>query len=167
MKHNKQLVKKDEGQTPSLWDPFQAEQDLDATLLGHWIGLPFFGHHHHHHVHVPDVSGGQSFIPAVTVAEDDKEFVLSADLPGLEKKELKVEINDGILTMRGEHCEKTRGKDKGSPGQERYFGFQRSFVVPEGVKTGGVKASYKGGTLKVVLPRAKEMKKTTLEIDIT
>ncbi|MBI5882752.1 MAG: Hsp20/alpha crystallin family protein [Elusimicrobia bacterium] len=169
MKHTKQLVKKTESETPTFWDPFQEISDMSSALTGHWIGLPFLGHHHHHHhVHVPDVVGGRQWLPEVSVKETEKEIILSADLPGMNKKGLKVEVTDGILTLSGERTERKQSKDKGCVSEEQCCGsFQRSFSLPEDVKAKDVKASYKDGLLRVCLPRTKETKETSRKIEIS
>ncbi|MFA6317714.1 MAG: Hsp20/alpha crystallin family protein [Elusimicrobiota bacterium] len=118
-------------------------------------------------MHIPDTVGSRTWVPPVEVKETDKEYILCADLPGLTKKDIKVSLDEGVLTLRGERQEKKESKDKGYLMQEQYYGsFQRSFVLPDNVKAKDVKASYKDGLLQVILPRTKETKQTSREVEI-
>lgn len=105
--------------------------------------------------------------PAVEVKEDDKNYYLEAETPGLTEKELEVAIEDGILTLKGERKTETEKKEGKVHRTERYYGyFSRSFGIPEDVKAEKVTAFYENGVLKLTLPKGEEAKPKRVEIKI-
>ena len=103
--------------------------------------------------------------PRVNVLEGDGDYTVTAELPGLDEKELKVELNDGRLTIEGE--KKAERNDEASDFHlvERTFGtFKRTFQVPKDVNVDGIDASFKNGVLAVTLPKKEEAKKTVKKI---
>lgn len=92
------------------------------------------------------------FQPESEVTETDEQFVLSLDLPGLNREDIKVEVNNNILSISGER--KERGQ------------FSRSFKVPNTVRTDKVQASYENGVLELSLPKAEIAKPRTIEIKV-
>jgi HSP20 family protein len=114
-------------------------------------------------VQVPTMFGeGGTWVPAFDISENDKEFVVSAEIPGIDSKDLEVTFSDGVLKVKGE---KKREKEENGDNihrVERYYGsFQRSFVVPVKVEEDKVEATYKDGVLTLTMPKAekKEIKK--------
>jgi len=92
--------------------------------------------------------------PAVDVAETDKSYEITAELPGLDEKNVEVKFADGVLTIKGEKREEKEEKKKDYYLSERNFGsFQRSFQVPDGVDTDKIEAAFKNGVLSVTLPK--------------
>jgi len=90
--------------------------------------------------------------PSVEVSETDKEVKVTADLPGLEEKDIDVELANGVLAIRGE--KKTESEDKDRLFSERYYGrFERRIPVDE-VEQDKVNASFKNGVLTVTLPKS-------------
>lgn len=166
MKNKKALAKKGEGNEPVFWDPFREIDDVNDALGGFFTGLPFA--HHHHHLHDIDAYGGRLWVPAIDVKETRKEYLISAELPGLDKKDLGVDLRDGVLTLSGRRGEEGESNDDGCLRRERHVeSFQRSFVLPEGVKAGGVRAAYKDGKLKVVVPKSKGVKPTAKKVSVS
>ena len=105
--------------------------------------------------------------PAVDVAEKEKEYEVTAELPGMEEKDIDVKFADGVLTIKGEKHEEKEEKRKDYYLSERRFGsFQRSFQVPEGVDADKIEASFKNGVLTVVLPKTAEAQKREKKIAI-
>jgi len=93
-------------------------------------------------------------IPAVDVVETDKEIEITAELPGLEEKDVQVNIADNILTIRGEKKAEKEEKDKNYRLIERSYGaFSRTLELPAGVNADAIKASIDKGVLKVVVPK--------------
>jgi HSP20 family protein len=92
--------------------------------------------------------------PAVDVKESDSSFTLTADIPVLTKKEVKVNVTDNVLTICGERIVQNE-KDSGNfHYRERHFGtFNRSFNLPETVKEDDISASFKNGILTINLPK--------------
>jgi len=100
------------------------------------------------------------------IRETDKEYIIEADLPGVRKEDIKLELRDGILTIGVEKNEQIDEKRDNYIRKERRYGsFCRSFSV-DGVRQEDVTASYKDGVLTVNLPKSEEVKKKTHRIDI-
>ncbi len=101
--------------------------------------------------------------PQVDVSETDKEISLTADLPGVDEKDIKVTLDRDILTIEAEKNEEKDEKDKQYHLSERRFGkFTRSFRLPEsGVKEDDIKASFKNGVLKLTLPKTEPAESTS------
>ena len=105
--------------------------------------------------------------PAVDIAEREKEYEITAELPGMEEKNIDVKFADGVLTIKGEKQEEKEEKKKNYYLSERRFGsFQRSFQVPEGVDADKIDASFKNGVLTVILPKSPEAQKREKKIAI-
>ena len=101
---------------------------------------------------------GQSWTPAVDVNETETEFFLSADMPGLDKKDVSVDIHDGIITIKGERDIDNEKSTDGYRIRERQLGsFNRSFRLPDNVNEDKVAAKFKNGVLTVTLPKTKEI----------
>jgi HSP20 family protein len=99
----------------------------------------------------------KSFHPSVEIEEKDKSFELVAELPGLTKKDINVEVKEGILTISGEHKSEKEENKKGIRYSERRFGsFSRSFNLPEDVDADKIKAEFKDGLLLLSIPKAPE-----------
>jgi HSP20 family protein len=105
--------------------------------------------------------------PAVDIAEGDKEYEITAELPGMEERDIDVKYADGVLTIKGEKKEETEEKRKDYYISERRFGsFQRSFQVPAGIEADKIDASFKNGVLTVTLPKSVEAQKREKKIEI-
>jgi HSP20 family protein len=105
--------------------------------------------------------------PAVDIAEKDKEYEITAELPGLDESNVEVKFADGLLTIKGEKREEKEEKKKDFYLSERRFGsFQRSFQVPEGVDADKIVASFKDGVLTVTLPKSPDAQKKEKKIAI-
>lgn len=115
------------------------------------------------------VSGGvakRAFHPAIDIAEDKEEFVLRAELPGVSKENLKVEVKEKHLLLSGEK----RNAWDGKQGEYRYaetsYGaFSRSFELPRNVQGDAIKAEFKDGVLTLRIPKAKEALPRTIAIE--
>ena len=106
----------------------------------------------------PRLSAGQSWMLAVDVNETEKEFFLSADMPGLDKNEVSVDIHDGVITIKGERAIDNEKSTDGYRIRERQLGsFNRSFRLPDNVNEDKVAAKFKNGVLTVTLPKTKEI----------
>ena len=103
-------------------------------------------------------SSTKSWLPAVDVNETETEFFLSADMPGLDKKDVSVDIHDGVITIKGERVIDNKKSTDGYRIRERQLGsFNRSFRLPDNVNEVKVAAKFKNGVLKITLPKAKEV----------
>ncbi len=114
----------------------------------------------------PAAESPASWSPPVDVFEEAGEFVLKADLPEVDEKNLKVEVDDGVLTVEAERNFDNASENDGYRRIERAYGsFKRNFVLPDNVNADGIKAAYDKGVLKVTLPKT-EPKKTVRRIAI-
>jgi HSP20 family protein len=105
--------------------------------------------------------------PAVDIVEKDNAYEVTADLPGMDEKNIEVNVANGTLTIKGEKQEEKEEKKKNYYLQERRFGsFQRSFRVPEGVDANKIDAQFKKGVLTVTMPKTAEAQKPAKKIEI-
>lgn len=108
-----------------------------------------------------NASGGRTrrWVPAMDVAETEDHLVLKADLPGLTRDQVEIEIKDGMLTVSGERSAEDDEKSEGFYRIERSFGrFSRSMTLPRGVDAESVDASFTDGVLEVRIPKPAERK---------
>ncbi len=93
-------------------------------------------------------------LPNMDVAETDEDIEITAELPGLEEKDVQINVSDNVLTIRGEKKAEKEQKDKNFRLVERSYGsFERSLELPEGVNADAIEASIDKGVLKVVVPK--------------
>ena len=105
--------------------------------------------------------------PLTDIAEDENNYFVHADLPGVEKKDLKLEYIDGQLTISGERKNETEEKGKTFHRVERSFGrYFRSFRVPEKVIVDKIEANFKDGQLTITIPKAEDAKPKKLDIHV-
>ncbi len=105
--------------------------------------------------------------PAVDVIESEKAYEISAELPGMDEKNIEVKVADGRLTIKGEKEEEKEEKKKDYYLHERHFGsFQRSFEVPDTVDPDKIEASFKKGVLTITLPKKPEAQKPAKKIEV-
>jgi HSP20 family protein len=108
-----------------------------------------------------------SWTPAVDIAEHDDEYLVKVELPGINKDEVKLTLENNILTIRGEKKQEKETKKESYHRVERSYGsFQRSFTLPAAVKADRIDASYKDGILTVSLPKAEEAKPKQIEVKV-
>jgi HSP20 family protein len=106
-------------------------------------------------------------MPAVDVVESEKVYEITAELPGMDEKNIEVKVADGVLTIKGEKREETEKREKDYYLQERSFGsFERSFEVPESVEVDKIEASFKKGVLMLTLPKKAEAQKPAKKIEV-
>ncbi|MDO8444510.1 MAG: Hsp20/alpha crystallin family protein [Deltaproteobacteria bacterium] len=105
--------------------------------------------------------------PSVDIYETDENIVLKAELPGVDKKEVSVEVKDNTLILKGERKREKEVKEENYHRVERSFGtFMRSFSLPVTVKQDQVKAKFKDGVLEVTLPKAEEAKHKQVKVEV-
>ena len=106
----------------------------------------------------PQFSLAESWMPAVDVNETETEYLLSADIPGLDKKDVSIDIHDGIITIKGERAIDNEKSTDDYRIRERQLGsFNRSFRLPDNVNEVKVAAKFKNGVLTITLPKTKEI----------
>jgi HSP20 family protein len=111
---------------------------------------------------------GRSWTPAIDVERDDGNLVIRADVPGVKPEEVKVEFEDGVLTLHGEHEQAEERTEKEFVRRERHYGsFTRSMTLPSGVDGSAIKATTKDGVLEVVVPLPEDEGKRPVTITPT
>jgi len=105
--------------------------------------------------------------PAVDIAESEKAYEITAELPGMDEKNIEVKLVNGGLAIKGEKQEEKEEKKKDYYLHERRFGsFERCFAVSEGVESDKIEASFKKGVLTVTLPKKPEAQKPEKKIEV-
>jgi HSP20 family protein len=106
--------------------------------------------------------------PTVDIEEDDNNYLIRADVPGVDKKDIDVRLGNGVLNITGEKkVEKETGKGSKQHRTERYCGsFSRRFTLPTAIRPDKVDASYKDGVLTVKVPKAENARPKSIEIKI-
>lgn len=108
-----------------------------------------------------------TWLPAVDVAEQDDQYLVKVELPGVSKDEVKVAMEDNVLTIRGEKRQEKETKKSNFHSVERSYGsFQRSFTLPGTIKSDKIEASFRDGILIVSLPKAEEAKAKQIEVKV-
>jgi len=108
------------------------------------------------------------WMPAMDLVETNDHFVLRADLPGMTEDDVKIEFEDGTLTLSGERKAEHESKGEGFYRVERAFGtFSRSLTLPQGVDPEAVSASFDRGVLEVRIPKPEERKPKRISIGAT
>ena len=114
-------------------------------------------------------SGGAaySFVPRVDVVENDNAFEIHVAVPGMNKEDFKLDLNDNFLTVSGERKFKKEQKDKNFHAVETQYGtFSRSFSLPENVNAAGINAKYVNGILEITIPKdEKKILKKTITVN--
>lgn len=111
--------------------------------------------------------GSSLWAPATDVAEHDDEYQVKVELPGVGKDDVKITMQDNILTIRGEKKQEKESKSSSYHRVERSYGsFQRSFTLPTRVKQDRIEAAYNEGILTITLPKAEEAKPKQIEVKV-
>ncbi len=107
------------------------------------------------------------FVPTMDVAETDKEITVTAELPGLDQKDVEINLTDNVLTITGQKKQEQEHKDARSYRIERSFGsFERAIELPSEVNKDQVSAEFKKGILKIRLPKVEPQKPQGKKIEI-
>jgi HSP20 family protein len=109
----------------------------------------------------------EEWSPSADLSETKDSFIVKAELPGLEAKDVNVSISGDVLTIKGEKKREGEEKDEHHHYVERYYGsFQRSLQLPSSVKTDKIEAAFDKGVLKVTLPKTEDAKKKEIEVKV-
>jgi len=106
--------------------------------------------------------------PHVDIVEGQNEYTINAEVPGLDKKDIEVKIEDGVLSIRGEKKNEVEKREKDRYYRlERSFGkFSRSFKLPDNVDANDIQASYKNGVLSLTVRKNEEAKPKAIEVKV-
>ncbi len=109
----------------------------------------------------------QEISPRINVEENENEWVISAELPGVTKEDVKVNFQDGVLTISGEKKFEKEDKDKNYHRVERSYGkFSRSMRISTPIVSDKIEAGYKDGILTISLPKAEEAKPKLIDVKV-
>jgi HSP20 family protein len=146
---------------PVRWDPFREMEELGERfnrLVGQRADRRESGR---------EALTVADWIPKVDIVEDEKEFLIKAELPEVDKKDVKVTIQQGILTIQGERKQEKEENGKRIHRVERSYGtFVRAFTLPEEVAESELKAEFKDGVLMIHLPKAEKPRPQAVEIKV-
>ena len=110
---------------------------------------------------------GAALSPKVDVSESSDSYEISAELPGLEDKDIQLTLSDNVLTLKGEKKSEREEKEKDHYLSERSFGsFQRTFALPQDADLDKIYTEFKKGVLRVHLPKSSEAKAKTRKIEV-
>jgi len=141
------------------WDPFrdlEALQEDVSRLFQESISRPR-----------REAPAARVWAPAVDVVEDQDKILVKAELPGIKKEDIDIELTGDTLTVRGERKFESEEKKENYVRVERTYGrFQRTFTIGIPVKADGVKAAYKDGILEVTIPKSEQTKPKKVDISI-
>jgi HSP20 family protein len=112
------------------------------------------------------IGGDGAWAPSVDVIHKDETVVLRADLPGIKPDEVKITVEDGVLTVSGQHTEESEEEEGSYMRRERRSGsFSRSMTLPAGVNAEDIESTTKDGVLEVTIPLPKTEEKKAIEIE--
>jgi HSP20 family protein len=110
-------------------------------------------------------NGTQNIIPNIEISETDKAIEVSAEMPGLERKDVEISIEDDTLTIRGEKKIEENQKDKNVQHSERSYGvFLRVLQLPPGIDPASVQATMSNGVLKITIPKPAKAEPKKIEV---
>jgi HSP20 family protein len=107
------------------------------------------------------------WMPLADITEDDKEYIIKAELPDVKKEDVKVSVENGVLTISGERkFEKEEKKKKYHRVERAYGSFMRSFSLPDQADASKVKAEFRNGMLTVHVPKSEKAKPKQIEVNV-
>ena len=143
------------------WHPIKELEEMEnrlATFFGRTPARPEGG---------KEEMTVAEWAPLVDITEDDKEYLIKAELPEVKKEDVKLAVRDNVLTITGERKYEKEETNKKYHRVERAYGsFTRNFMLPEDADEGKIAADFKDGVLKVHLPKSEKAKPKSLEIKV-
>jgi HSP20 family protein len=142
------------------WDPFRELDGIHARLSRMLDERPLRG------FDTDTLSFGE-WVPAVDIQETDNEYLVKADLPEVKKEDVKVEYEDGVLTVEGERKMEKEQKGRQFHKIEREYGkFVRRFALPGEIDAAKLSANFTDGVLNVYLPKSQETKPKAVTVNV-
>ena len=140
------------------WSPFRnlvSIQDEMNRMFNSYFGR------------LPEEEDQGMWYPAVDISESTDEITVKAEVPGMKKEDIKISIQDNILTLKGEKIKENEEKEKNYHRIERNYGvFERSFSLPVSIQMDKVKAKYQDGILMISLPKSEEAKPKEIDVAV-
>jgi HSP20 family protein len=144
----------------ATWDPFKDLEDFEqrlASVFGRGVAKP----------NGEEAIATTDWAPLVDITEDEREFLVKAELPGLKREEVKVTVEEGVMTISGERKVEKEEKTKKYHRVERAYGkFERSFTLPDKADGTKIAAEFKDGVLMVHLPKTEKPATKAVEVKI-
>jgi HSP20 family protein len=148
--------------TLTRWNPFREMDEIQNRLFNHLFKTP------------PVHNGGEQesltvseWTPLVDITEDEKEYVIKAELPEIKKEEVKVTLENGILTITGQRKLEHEEKGKRYHRLERSYGsFVRTFTLPDDADSNKVNAEYRDGILRVRVAKSEHARPKRIEVQL-
>jgi HSP20 family protein len=153
--------------TLEIWNPFRELDEVQNRFSSLFGGAPdFFGRLPKRWTGNGDITM-PNWSPQVDISEDEKEYLIKADLPEMKKEEVKVTFENGILSLAGERKSEKEEKNKKFHRIERSYGtFLRTFTLPEDADAKKIAAEFKDGVLKVHLPKCAAPKPQPVQVKV-
>ena len=152
-------VKRAYATAPDIWTNFRDELD---RMFDRFNRAPFGSF-----PRLFEAAGSLVLNPAIEIADDDKAYTLTAELPGLDDKDFEVTVTEDSLVLKGEKRHEKEEKGKNTYVSERSYGaFQRVFALPVGVDRGKIAAEFAKGVLTVTMPKTTEAQQQQKKIEI-
>ncbi len=141
------------------WNPLREMETFSDHLNRLFNGSPF----------PSNWPGEESSIggwePSADIFDQDEKIVIKADLPGVDKKDIHIDLKDNVLTLEGERSHENEVKEDRYCRKERVHGkFRRSFMLPEGLDPEKIKAEYTDGVLNIDIPKPEETKAKKISV---
>jgi HSP20 family protein len=150
---------------PDVWQSFRNEMDRLFDRFGSGFGLPSL-----RRMFETEPAWRSSFslsMPAIDMSEDEKAYEISAELPGMEPKDIDVSMAGDMLVLKGEKRQEKEEKDRNYHFSERAYGsFQRSFELPASVDRDKISADFSKGVLTITLPKTANAQQPTKKIEV-
>jgi len=145
------------------WNPLRDWEEMEKRLsnvIERAIGVP--------NGEKKEAISVAEWSPVVDITEDEKEYVIKAEIPEMKKEEIKINVHDDVLSVSGERKYEQEEKGKKYHRVERSYGsFMRSFTLPKDADGSKIAAEYKDGVLKLHLPKTDKAKSKAVEIKIS
>ncbi|MGA6828930.1 Hsp20/alpha crystallin family protein [Nitrospira sp. NS4] len=142
------------------WDPFRELEDV-SDRLNRMFARPAVRTNGKETLTVAD------WVPTVDISETDGEYLIKAELPEVKKEDVKVTLEEGVLTIQGQRRQEKEEKTTKYHRIERSYGtFLRSFSLPDQVNESGVKAEFKDGMLNLHIPKSEKAKPRAIEVKV-
>lgn len=142
------------------WEPFRELDDIFARYS------PFFGRVANRQANAEE-GDAPAWTPLANISETETEYLIKAELPEVSKEDVKVTVEEDVITISGERRKEAEHKDERVHRVESFYGsFSRSFRLPEDADVGAIKAESRNGVLKVSVPKKPAPRAKTVEVQV-
>jgi len=143
----------------TLWRPFKELERIRKEMDNIWDTL--------FEKRPVRADGVSEWMPSLDLSETKNSYIVNAEIPGIDPKDVEISLVDNVLTIKGEKKQEKQEENENYHLIERSYGsFTRSFRLPVQVQSDKVKATYKNGVLKITLPKTEEAKKKEIKIAV-